>query len=238
MKMTQKKIVIIGGSSGIGKSVALQAFESGNQVILTSRDAGKAAGVASEIGPGVKGMALDIDHEEDVIRFFREIGAVDHVYVAAGTTRLGTLTEGSLDENLAPFHTRFAGSLRVVKAAVANMNPGGSFVFTGGISTDRPIAGVWVSGLGTASAEQLGRVLVLEFPQFRFNAVSPGYTDTPMWDAVLGDGKAAVLAEVATKIPTGKIATPDEVAAAVLFLMANPSVNGEVLHVDGGARLV
>ncbi|UMY65423.1 MULTISPECIES: SDR family oxidoreductase [unclassified Flavobacterium] len=238
MKLTQQKIVVIGGSSGIGKSVAALAFESGNEVILTSRDAQKAERVAQEIGPGVRGWALDVDSEADVNAFFQQLEAIDHVYVAAGTTGLGALTEGALDDHLLRFHTRFTGSLRVVRAALAKMNPGGSFVFTGGISTDRPIAGAWVSGLGTASAEQLAKVLVPEFPHLRFNAISPGYTDTPLWDAVLGDNKTAVLTEVASKIPTGKIATAEEVASAVVFLMSNPSVNGEVVHIDGGARFV
>ena len=118
------------------------------------------------------------------------------------------------------------------------MNPEGSITFTGGVSTDRPIAGAWVSGLATASAEQLARVLVMEYPDVRFNAVAPGYTDTPMWDTILGSDKESVLSEVAKSLPVKKIASAEEVASAVVFLMSNASVTGETIHIDGGGRLV
>lgn len=236
--MKKKKIIVIGGSSGIGKAVAEMAAEWDNQVILTSRSLERAESTARAIGSSVIGRALDVSDEAQVQALFKQTTAIDHIYIAAGSTQLGPLTEGNLDENMKAFNTRLMGGLYVVKAAINKMNSGGSFVFTGGVSTDRPIAGAWVSGLGTASAEQLARVLVLEFPTFRFNAVSPGYTDTPMWDGIMGAHKTELLADIAAKIPVKKIATAAEVASAVLFLMSNASINGETIHVDGGSRLI
>ncbi|MGA0557528.1 SDR family oxidoreductase [Larkinella sp. VNQ87] len=236
--LKDKTVIIIGGSSGIGLSVATLAHELGANVTLTSRDGSKALQVAISIGPTVLGRALEVDDEQAINAFFDSFSTVDHVYIAAGNTKLGAVTEGDLDTNMAAFNTRLLGSLRIVRAVAQKMNPLGSITFTGGVSTDRPIAGAWVSGLGTASAEQLARVLVLEVPAIRFNAVSPGYTDTPMWDAIMGENKASLLASLAESLPVKKIATPDEVASAVLFLMDNPSITGEVIHVDGGARLI
>lgn len=238
MKLIKKKILVIGGSSGIGKAVAGTAFSMGNDVILTSRQLPKAVAAAKSIGASVTGLQLDINDENSVQDFFKEVEPLDHIYIAAGGTTIGALTDGVLQESLYVFNTRLVGSLSVVRAAIHRINTGGSFVFTGGVSTDRPIAGAWVSGLGTAAAEQLARVLVMEYPHIRFNAVSPGYTDTPMWHALLGDNRNTILHEVAQKIPVKKIASPEEVASAVLFLMSNASVNGEVLHVDGGSRLI
>lgn len=236
--MKKKKIIVIGGSSGIGKAVAEMASEWGNQVILTSRSLERAEATARAIGSSAIGRALDISDEAQVQAFFEPTAEIDHIYIAAGGTKLGPLTEGKLEEHMGAFNTRLLGSLQVVRAAINKMNPGGSFVFTGGVSTDRPISGAWVSGLGTAAAEQLARVLVMEFPDFRFNAVSPGYTDTPMWDTIMGEHKDQLLADIAAKIPVKKIATPAEVAAAVLFLMSNASINGETIHIDGGSRLI
>ncbi len=233
-----KKIFVIGGSSGIGLSVAALAYEMGADVTLTSRDPAKAASVAASVGPSVKGYKLDVDNEQSVSGFFSAVIGIDHIYVAAGSARLGSVTDGDLEESMAAFNTRILGSLRIVRAGAGKMNRYGSITFTGGVSTDRPITGAWVSGLGTASAEQLARVLVMEFPGIRFNAVAPGYTDTPMWDAIMGENKTQILAGVAEKLPVQKIASPEEVASAVLFLMSNPSITGEVIHVDGGARLI
>lgn len=236
--LKDKTIIVIGGSSGIGLAVATMAHALGANVTLTSRDVNKALAVATGLGSTVKGLALDIDNEQAVQELFHSFAQIDHIYIAAGSTKLGPVTAGDLEENMLAFNTRLFGSLRVVRAVANKINPSGSIVFTGGVSTDRPIAGAWVSGLGTASAEQLARVLVMELPHIRFNAVSPGYTDTPMWDAIMGENKAEILAGVAQTLPVKKIATPEEVASAVLFLMSNPSVTGEVIHVDGGSRLI
>jgi len=233
-----KNIIVIGGSTGMGLAVAQSAFELGANVTLTSRSLKKAKTAAKSIGENVNFGALDVNNESEVNTFFEGFVTIDHIYVAAGSTKIGAVMDGSLDDNMRFFNERLLGSLRIVRAAVSKVPFLGSFTFTGGISTDRPIAGAWVSGLGTASAEQLARVLVLEFSGIRFNAVSPGYTDTPMWDTILGDDKAAILAGLAEKIPVKKIATSQEVASAVLFLMSNESVNGEVIHIDGGNRLV
>jgi len=236
--LKNKNIVIVGGSSGIGLSVATLAYELGANISLTSRNLNKAISVASSIGPGVKGFALDVDDENSVNELFKKLDAIDHIYIAAGSTKLGSVTDGNLEENMLSFNTRLLGSLRVVRATVNKIRATGSITFTGGVSTDRPITGAWVAGLGTASAEQLARVLVMEFPGIRFNAVAPGYTDTPMWDGIMGDNKTNVLASIAEKLPVKKIASPDEVASAVVFLMSNNSITGEVIHIDGGSRLV
>lgn len=236
--MKDKKLVVIGGSSGIGKAVCEQAFELGAKIILTSRKLDKAKTIAEEIGSSVIGQELDIDDEKQVQDFFNSLNEIDHIYIAAGATKLGAVTDGTLDENMKAFNTRILGSLRVVRAAVKKMGSLSSIVFTGGVSTDRPISGAWVSGLATSTAEQLARVLVMEFPNIRFNAVAPGWTDTPMWDEILGESKDETLKNVADNLPVKKIATPEEVASAVIFLMSNGSITGEVIHVDGGGRLV
>ena len=238
MDLKGKRVIVIGGSSGIGRAVSQQASELGAEVILTGLSTGHAEQTAAEIGSNVVGKQLDINDESLVTAFFNSIEDIDHIFIAAGSTKLGAVTEGSLEENMRAFDTRILGSLRVVRAAVDKMNPHGSIIFTGGISTDRPISGAWVSGLATSTAEQLARVLVRELPEIRFNAIAPGYTDTPMWDKILGENKEQVLSEVAESLPVRKIASPEEVASAVIFLMSNHSVTGEVIHIDGGGRLV
>jgi NAD(P)-dependent dehydrogenase (short-subunit alcohol dehydrogenase family) len=232
-----KSVIIIGGSSGIGLAVAKMAADLGASVTLTSRSINRAGTAADKIGHDIIAGELDINDVDAVDKFFDSQQAIDHIYIAAGSTKISSLTDGFIEELMYSFNERVYGSLRVVKAVVNKIKSGGSITFTGGISTDRPIAGAWVSGLGTASAEQLARVMVMEYPHIRFNAVSPGYTDTPMWDIIIGESKQNIFANVAEKLPVKKIATPEEVAFAVIFLMANPSVTGEVIHVDGGGRL-
>ncbi|WP_080058394.1 SDR family oxidoreductase [Spirosoma aerolatum] len=237
MAFSNKNIVIIGGSSGIGFATAQLAYQQGATVTITGTSTATAQQAAQRIG-NVAAYPLDITDEQAVNRFFNQLTAIDHVFVSAGGTKLGSLFEGSVADHTTPIQLRLLGNIHVVRAAASKLRPGGSFTFTGGLSTDRPVSGAWVSGIATAIAEQMARVLALDLAPIRFNAISPGYTDTPMWNNVLGDNREQVLATVAQTLPVKRIARPDEVAKAVLFLMQNESVTGEVLHVDGGARLV
>lgn len=237
MQLQNKTVVIIGGSSGIGLAAATLAVQHGATVTLTGTTEAKAKRAAESMGKAAWAK-LDFGQEPEVNEFFKRFETIDHIYVAAGSTKLSSILEGGAAEQLAPIHLRVDGNVYVVRAAAKKINAGGSVIFTGGVSTDRPVQGAWVSGIGTASAEQLARVLALELAPIRFNAVSPGYTDTPMWDAVLGENKRAVLNSVAEKLPVKHIATAEEVAEAVIFLMRNESVTGEIIHIDGGARLV
>ncbi|MEM7435043.1 MAG: SDR family oxidoreductase [Myxococcota bacterium] len=231
----EKHIVVVGGSSGIGRSVVELARNLGAAVTFTGRDPEKTSVVEEATGASAK--ILDIQDELAVSACFDDLASVDHVYVAAGATKLGSILDGQSSEHFSPIDLRLRGSVFVVRAAAPRMAEGGSFVFTGGLSTDRPVSGAWVSGVATAAAEQLARVLALDLAPLRFNAVSPGYTDTPMWDVVFGDAKDEVLTGAGQATPLGRVARPEEVALAVLFLMANSAVTGEIVHVDGGGRL-
>jgi NAD(P)-dependent dehydrogenase (short-subunit alcohol dehydrogenase family) len=230
-------VVVVGGASGIGLAVARDASKAGARVSVLDLAAEALEGLAATL-PKAHRAVVDVLDEAEVTRAFAQLGPVDHVYVAAGTTRLGSILEGPLEPQLRPLQVRLFGSVNVVRAAAKHVRPGGSFTFTGGVSSDRPVAGAWVSSVGTMAAEQLARTLALELAPLRFNAVAPGWTDTPMWDAVLGANKAQVFQGVAEKLPTRRLSTAAEVASAVLFLMTNGAITGEVVHVDGGGRLV
>ncbi len=235
--MENENVIVIGGSSGIGLAVARLALASGAHVTVTGLTAAKLDAVKSQ-SPEINTHVLDVSSEASVNDFFAQFDAIDHIYIAAGSTKLGSILDGTVEEQMSPIDLRLTGSVYLIRAVAAKMNPTGSITFTGGLSTDRPVAGAWVSGIGTAAAEQLARVMALELAPVRFNAGSPGWTDTPMWDAVLGEDKEDVFKDVAEKQLVKRLASPEEVAQAVLFFMNNKSVTGEIIHVDGGARLI
>lgn len=117
------------------------------------------------------------------------------------------------------------------------MRPGGSFTFTGGLSSDRPVSGAWVSGIAMTATKQLARVFALELAPIRFNAIALGYTDTPLWNSIFPEHGVRALDDVTKKQPVPRPVTADEVAQAVL-LMQNEAITGETIHVDSGVRLV
>jgi NAD(P)-dependent dehydrogenase (short-subunit alcohol dehydrogenase family) len=232
-----QRVVVVGGGSGIGLAVAEAAIalDAAVTIMDVSRENLERA---RQTAPRADLVVTDVRSEASVLGAFAELTTIDHVYVAAGTTKLGSILDGPVDEQLASLVLRLWGSVFVTRAAAKKVRAGGSLTFTGGVSTDRPVAGAWVASVATAAAEQLARSMALELAPVRFNAVAPGWTDTPMWDAVLGPNKAEVFASVAAKLPTRRLSSPREVADAVLFLMQNEAITAEVLHVDGGGRLV
>jgi NAD(P)-dependent dehydrogenase (short-subunit alcohol dehydrogenase family) len=235
--MTEQQIVIIGGSEGIGLAVAKAARSLGARVLAVARTKAKLE-IARDTVSGLEIRVADINSIGSIEEAFSELSIVDHIYIAAGSTKIG----GPLDRPLSGFRQRFDerlwGAMDVVRVAHRLMRPGGSFTFTGGLSSDRPVSGAWVSGIATMATEQLARVLALELAPVRFNAIAPGYTDTPMWNHIFPEGGAQALSDVTKKHPIPRVVTADEVAQAVLLLMQNEAITGETLHVDCGARLV
>ncbi len=235
--MTEQQVVVIGGSEGIGLAVAKAARALGARVLAVSRTKAKLE-AAQQAVSGLDIRVADINDRAAIQELFSELPAVDHVYIAAGSTKIGGPLDDPLQDFRQKFDERLWGSIEVVRAAHSRMRPGGSFTFTGGLSSDRPVSGAWVSGVATMATEQLARVLALELAPIRFNAISPGYTDTPMWNDIFPDSGSQALAEVTKKHLVPRLATADEVAQAVLLLMQNGAITGETIHVDCGARLV
>ncbi len=234
--MIGQTVVVLGGSKGIGLEVARQAQARGADVTIAARgQAGLDAAAAAN--PGLKTAIVDAADIASVQALFARFERVDHVYSAAGSF-VGGPADGDLDAYRRALEPRIFTTAHIVSATRGKIAPRGSITLTGGVSTDRPAKGAWITNIGTAAAEQSARALALDLAPVRVNAVSPGWTDTPMWDGLFGEDKHGAFAEVAAKLPVGRIATAAEVADAVLFLMNNGSITGEVVHVDGGHRLV
>lgn len=214
LTLKDQHVVIIGGSSGMGRSVA----------------------ELKRAHPGAALAILRCDVLGSDLSALRSIGKIDHVFVSAGQFVGGTFVES----DPATIHValeRLFGAVNSVRILGPRLAPHGSIVLTGGISTDRPVRGAWATAVSTAATEQLARSLALELAPRRVNAISPGWTDTPMWDEILGPQKGVAFSEVAQKIPTGAIATAEQAALAAIALMLNPGISGEVTHIDGGHRL-
>lgn len=229
-------VVVIGGSRGIGLEVARQALARGAAVTIAARGA-DALAQAVAANPDLNAVEVDATDAGSVRALFDRFERVDHIYSAAGGF-VGGPADGDLDAYRAALEPRIFGVAHILVATAGKIPAGGSITLTGGVSTDRPAKGAWITNIGTAAAEQSARALALDLAPIRVNAVAPGWTDTPMWDGLFGEDKHAAFADVAAKLPVGRIASAAEVADAVLFLMNNGSITGEVVHVDGGHRLV
>ena len=231
-------VVVFGGSSGIGLATAMAAKAKGANITIVGRTLEKLQSAADSIG-GAQTAVADLASRQSIEAVFDSISRVDHLVITGGGVHAGKLADSDPGRLLTEVNEHIAGSLYAVKAAISRIPPTGSIVLMGGQLSDRPSGnGTSVMALACRGIEALARSLALEFKPIRVNVISPGFVDTPLYDAFGKEGRAALLAEAADVLPVGRIGRPDEIADAIIFLLTNGFMNCEVLHIDGGGRFV
>ena len=237
-----KKIVVVGGSSGIGLGVAAAARENGADVVIVGRSPEKLQAAERILGANrhVRSLAADMTKEAEVARMFDEVGAFDHLVSTAGTPPPNyPIDSADMDVVRRFVDNKLIGAIMLAKYAVRTLRRGGSMTFTSGINKDRPpIPGGSVVSSIAGSFSYFARALALELAPTRVNIVSPGWVDTAMWDEIVGEAKAGFFADMAARLPARRIATPADVAPAYIHLMESEFTTGETMHIDGGHRLL
>jgi NAD(P)-dependent dehydrogenase (short-subunit alcohol dehydrogenase family) len=239
MDLNGKRVVVLGGTSGIGLAVAEAAARAGATPVVASSNPARVQAALAGLPQGAEGEALDLRDEGAVRDFFAHIGAFDHlVYTAGETLQIGPLAEMSLQGARTFFELRYWGALTAAKYAAPSIRPGGSIVFTSGIAGARPQAG-WALGASICSAmEGLTRALAVELAPLRVNLVSPGFVRTPLWSDMSEEQREAMYAAAGARLPVGRVGEADDLAEAYLFLMRQGFATGQTFIVDGGGVLV
>ena len=232
MKLLGASVVIIGGTSGMGFATARLAKEQGANVTIASRSSEKLLHAAQQLGD-VRAVSADITSESDVQAIFEAIDRVDHVFITAGRLLLGKIMEADLETFYADVDQRFWGPLYVIRNAVPKMTVG-SLTFLSGQYASKPAPGAVVTAAMNAAIETLAKGLALELAPIRVNAVAPGLIDTP----ILGEHRDGASEWAKATLPLKRMGLAEEVAQAAVLLMTNGFITGEVVHIDGGGRLV
>jgi len=235
--LTNQKIVIIGGSSGIGYETAKKALEQGAEVIIASRSASKLQKATERLGPKAEALVLNTAYEEQVKAFFENIGPFDHLVVTAAVSSGGPFLHTDNQAARELFESKFWGQLYAAKYGAPNIRPGGSITLFSGLAGYKSMDGLSVLGAVNAAVSALAQTLALELAPIRVNTVSPGFIDTPSRDHMSPEARESLYAGIAAKLPLKRVGTAEEVAQSVLYLMQNGFVTGTVLHVEGGHLL-
>lgn len=234
MSLEGQRVVIIGGSSGIGLAVALHARAAGAHVTIGGRTVERLQDASRALGE-VDVAAMDIGDEASVNAFFQPISHVDHLVICAGTVGPSPVLGSSIEALRAVVEQRLWGAVYAVRAAAPRMQ-GGSITFTSGGVAARPRVGAAITTATLGAVESLARALVLEVAPTRVNCVTPGLVATPLHGT--SPEAQTRLAERGRTLPAGHVGTPDELAQVYLMVMTNGYLTGEVLHVDGGGRYI
>ena len=235
--LKDKKIILIGGSSGIGLETAKQALHQGSEVIIASRSAEKLHQAQQELGNQVKAYSLNTSQEQQVQAFFEEVGQFDHLVLSAAETSGGPFLQMPSQQARQLFENKFWGQYFAVKYGAPKISPQGSIVLFSGIVAYKSMTGSAVLGAVNSAVSSLGQTLALELAPIRVNIVSPGIIDTPSRSKMPDEARTAFYTSIADKLPVKRVGTAADVAAGVLYLLQNEFVTGTVLHVEGGHLL-
>ncbi|MFG2793957.1 SDR family NAD(P)-dependent oxidoreductase [Streptomyces sp. NPDC048419] len=222
-------LVVVGGTSGIGRELARVRAERGDEVVLTGRDADRADAVAKEIG--ASGLALDLSRPRELAGALTDVGRVDHLVLAGISRDENRATEYDITAALRLVTLKLVGYTEVVHRLRPQMHDDSAIVLFGGQAKERPYPGATTVATVNAGVRGLVNTLAVELAPVRVNAVHPGVVgDSPYWR----DKPEEVLAGLRARTPTGRLATMADVVDAVDFLLSNRSVNAVELSVDGG----
>jgi NAD(P)-dependent dehydrogenase (short-subunit alcohol dehydrogenase family) len=230
------RVVVVGGTSGMGRGAARAAADAGAEVVIAGR---RPAAERAEAG-SFRHESVDITDPASVEALFERIGELDHLLVTAtpSTGSSGSFLEQDLQRARAFMDGKFFGSWACARWAAPRLRAGGSITFVTGGAAVRPKAGISIISAAFSALETLTRALAIELGPIRVNCIRPGYTDSEMWSFLDEAARAELRRKVAAAMPVRRMGSVEDIGHAAVFLMTNPQVSGAVLEITGGETLV
>jgi len=236
--MRQEKVVVIGGSSGMGLASAKRLAAEGYEVVISARSPERIKQALGTLEARGTGFRLDYADPTSIKAFFQTIGPFDHLLLAgAGPAAWGAFGDLKPEAVEGAFASKFWGYFHCLQAALPHLRKDGSVTLITGAAARAAIAGTAGLAAVNGAIERMGITLAKELAPLRVNVISPGLVDTPAYDWMPPDQKQGMLQDAAAKLPVRRVGQPDDIAECVLFLVRERYITGAVLDVDGGVRL-
>ena len=230
----QGTVVVVGGTSEIGKRLAQHYADQGRPVVVTSRDAGRAKSAAQEVGGECVGLSLDLTKPHQIADALAEVDDVEHLVLVAVERDENSVRDYNIDGALSLVTLKLVGYTEVVHVLAPRMRQHGSIVLYGGLAKDRPYPGSTTVTSVNGGVTAMVRTMGIELAPLRVNAIHPAVVgDSPYWV----DKPEEVLDRLRARTPLGELVTIDDVVHATVFLLENRAITGVNLRVDGGWML-
>lgn len=238
MKLSGKVALVTGGNSGIGLAVARRFAEEGARVFITGRREAQLAEAVALIGGQAEAIQGDITRTDDLARLFDTLGTragrLDILVNSSGVSEPASLEETTEEHIDRAFNLNVRAMVLTVQHAVRLMGEGGSIVLLGSVAGAIANPGYGSYSASKAAVRSYARTWNSELAPrgIRVNTLSPGPTNTPMFDRASDEVRQTLTA----RIPAKRLGHPEEVAAAALFLASDESsyISGTELVIDGG----
>lgn len=233
----QQRVIVVGGTSGIGEATARLFLARGMDVVIAARDASKLEQARGRLGGGTA-HTVDATVRDDVEGLFAAVGAFDHLVLSvSGGRGGGPFTQLDLADLRSGFDAKFWAYVSTLQAALPTIRRTGSVTLVTAGSARSAIPATAGLAAINGALEAMIRPLAVELAPLRINAVSPGGIDTPWWHSMPSERREAIFAQMKATLPVGRLGTAEEVAEAIVFVATNGFMTGTVIECDGGGRM-
>ncbi len=233
-----KVVVITGGNSGIGKAIAKSFYEQEAKVVIFGRDKSKLQAVVKEFSSNITAVQGDVTSLSDLDKLYKTVneihGKIDVLVVNAGIAGgqiVDEVDEHHFDQIM---NTNLKGAYFTVQRAVPFFNSKAAIVMISSMACHGGWKGLSVYSAAKAAVSVLAKSFSADLINrgIRVNAISPGFTDTPIFT------DKSVIPVASDLVPIKRFASPEEIAQAAVFLAANEYVVGVDLLIDGGVSTI
>lgn len=224
-------VVVVGGTSELGKSLAVHYAELGHPVVITGREPGRAQQTAKDIGHGAVGVNFDLSKPGEIAAALADVKDVLYLALVSISRDENSVKNYNIEQAVELVTLKLVGYPEVVHALLPQMRPDGAVLLYGGMAKERPYPGSTTVTSINGGVSTLVRAMSVELSPLRINAIHPGVVgETPYWS----NKPSSVLEGLASRTLTKKLVTIKDVTDAAIFLLENKGVNGVNLDVDGG----
>lgn len=229
-----EKIVIAGGTSGIGLATAKCLADKGANVTVTGRNEKRLANVATT-DPRITAVSLDSTDMPGLKTFFKEMGHFHHLILTLSSAKGGgPFSTMDLSDLRAGFDGKFWPHLQTIQAALPWIDKNGSITIITAASSTAKLAGTAGLAAINGALEIMVPILAMELKPLRINAVSPGIIDTDWWNFLNLEERKQTFDIYAQRIAVDRIGNPQDVSNVIETVVNNSYINGAVLNVNGG----
>jgi len=234
-----KKVVLLGGTSGIGLATASAVAKEGAIIVVVSSRHQKVGEALTLLPKGSIGLTADLGDEKQVEQLFKTIGEFDHlVFTAGDKLKLSEVGALDIDQAKQSINLRFWGAIMAIKHGAPLIRKDGSVTLTTGALGRKPRKGTIVISAMASAIEGLTRALACELAPIRVNAVCAGTVRTNLLGNMPKDDREAFYSQIGSKLLTGRVGNTDELAEAYLYLIRGSFSTGQIIVVDGGSLIV
>jgi NAD(P)-dependent dehydrogenase (short-subunit alcohol dehydrogenase family) len=239
--LQDQRVVIVGGTSGMGLGSARAAVEAGAEVIVVGRRPKSSRESSSSQDVHFKHGTADITNEASVRALFEEIGQFDHLLITAAPASkefLGEFAKQDLAKAQGYLNAKFFGSWLCARYAAPKIRSDGSITFLTGCSVIRPHPGGAMITATFAALEAFARVLALEMGPLRVNTIRPGLVESECWNFLEKPVRDKFYENARAVMPVRRIGSIQDIGHCAVFIMTNPYISGTTLEVSGGETLI